>query len=177
MNALRDEILFGMQRYEKSGLSSYSWTEHNCKAYLCILLFVLLCHDLQGLDIHYHLLTQVFESNVRCLNVHVNTLHCLQKSLTHKNQIQNYCSTAPDKPRNCLDLMCKNETSGSGVYQVYPSSDASDVGYSVFCDQDTEGGGWMVSVQIHSHVSQRLVVQALFCCLTGLFAMRNYYIL
>ena len=45
-----------------------------------------------------------------------------------------------------MDLMCKNETSGSGVYQVYPSSDASDVGYSVYCDQDTEGGGWMVSV-------------------------------
>ncbi|KAF6019157.1 hypothetical protein EB796_022525 [Bugula neritina] len=45
-------------------------------------------------------------------------------------------------PTSCLDLLCngKNE---SGVYTIYPTGNAADP-IDVFCDQETDGGGWTV---------------------------------
>ncbi|KAF6031757.1 hypothetical protein EB796_009964 [Bugula neritina] len=46
------------------------------------------------------------------------------------------------KPTSCLDLLClgHNET---GVYTIYPTGHA-DSSIDVFCDQETDGGGWTV---------------------------------
>ncbi|KAF6031753.1 hypothetical protein EB796_009960 [Bugula neritina] len=46
------------------------------------------------------------------------------------------------RPTSCLDLLClgHNET---GVYTIYPTGHA-DSSIDVFCDQETDGGGWTV---------------------------------
>lgn len=57
-------------------------------------------------------------------------------------KILNYCSNAPTKPENCVDLMCLGKNT-SGTYEVFPA-DAPTKGYKVYCDQESNGGGWMV---------------------------------
>ncbi|KAF6018020.1 hypothetical protein EB796_023701 [Bugula neritina] len=49
------------------------------------------------------------------------------------------------RPTSCLDLLClgHNET---GVYTIYPTGHA-DSSIDVFCDQETDGGGWTVMLQ------------------------------
>jgi len=48
------------------------------------------------------------------------------------------------KPTSCLDLLClgHNET---GVYTIYPTGHL-DSSIDVFCDQETDRGGWTVSI-------------------------------
>ena len=48
----------------------------------------------------------------------------------------------PDLPRNCFDLASKGNYS-SGVYKIKPL-DSLDFTADVYCDMDTDGGGWTV---------------------------------
>ncbi|CAH1252209.1 TNR [Branchiostoma lanceolatum] len=48
--------------------------------------------------------------------------------------------TAADKPQDCQDILDNDETTPSGVYMVYPRDNLG--GFLVFCDMDTDGGGW-----------------------------------
>ncbi|KAK7090274.1 hypothetical protein V1264_010089 [Littorina saxatilis] len=51
------------------------------------------------------------------------------------------CSCSPvNKPKNCLEA--KRYNSHSGVVLVYPQADSTPI--QVYCDQDTDGGGWLV---------------------------------
>ncbi|KAI8493476.1 Fibrinogen C domain-containing protein 1 [Branchiostoma belcheri] len=45
-----------------------------------------------------------------------------------------------DKPQDCQDILDNDETTPSGVYMVYPRDNLG--GFNVFCDMDTDGGGW-----------------------------------
>ncbi|GBM21712.1 Tenascin-R [Araneus ventricosus] len=45
------------------------------------------------------------------------------------------------RPRDCSDHLL-NGNSESGVYPIYPNSQS--VGVDVYCDMDTDGGGWTV---------------------------------
>ncbi|MCL4144107.1 UNVERIFIED_CONTAM: hypothetical protein GTU68_061327 [Idotea baltica] len=45
--------------------------------------------------------------------------------------------------RNCADLLKKGDTE-SGVRTVYPFGYYKNISFSVFCDQNTDGGGWTV---------------------------------
>ncbi|KAI8513559.1 Fibrinogen C domain-containing protein 1 [Branchiostoma belcheri] len=45
-----------------------------------------------------------------------------------------------DKPQDCQDIFDNDETTPSGVYMVYPRDNLG--GFNVFCDMDTDGGGW-----------------------------------
>lgn len=45
-------------------------------------------------------------------------------------------------PRNCKELLAKGRTL-SGWYAIYPG--VADDSITVFCDMDTDGGGWTVS--------------------------------
>ena len=44
-------------------------------------------------------------------------------------------------PRDCQDV--KDIGHPSGVYRIYPAGMYS--GFNVYCDMDTDGGGWLVS--------------------------------
>ena len=47
------------------------------------------------------------------------------------------------QPRDCYDVKKLDPLSPSGVYKIYPVF--SDIeGFLVYCDQETEGGGWTV---------------------------------
>ncbi|XP_078579689.1 fibrinogen C domain-containing protein 1-like isoform X2 [Branchiostoma floridae x Branchiostoma japonicum] len=48
--------------------------------------------------------------------------------------------TDVDKPQDCQDILDNDETTPSGVYMVYPRDNLG--GFLVFCDMDTDGGGW-----------------------------------
>ncbi|XP_066269722.1 ficolin-1-like [Branchiostoma lanceolatum] len=48
--------------------------------------------------------------------------------------------TVADKPQDCQDILDNDETTPSGVYMVYPRDNLG--GFLVFCDMDTDGGGW-----------------------------------
>ncbi|XP_019617417.1 PREDICTED: ficolin-1-like [Branchiostoma belcheri] len=50
--------------------------------------------------------------------------------------------TTTDKPQDCQDILDNDETTPSGVYMVYPRDNLG--GFNVFCDMDTDGGGWTV---------------------------------
>ncbi|XP_019630201.1 PREDICTED: techylectin-5B-like [Branchiostoma belcheri] len=49
-------------------------------------------------------------------------------------------NTDSDKPQDCKDILDNDETTPSGVYMVYPRDNLG--GFNVFCDMDTDGGGW-----------------------------------
>ncbi|XP_019630224.1 PREDICTED: fibrinogen C domain-containing protein 1-like [Branchiostoma belcheri] len=48
--------------------------------------------------------------------------------------------TAADKPQDCQDILDNDETTPSGVYMLYPRDNLG--GFLVYCDMDTDGGGW-----------------------------------
>ncbi|XP_066269721.1 microfibril-associated glycoprotein 4-like [Branchiostoma lanceolatum] len=48
--------------------------------------------------------------------------------------------TVADKPHDCQDILGNVETTPSGLYMVYPRDSLG--GFLVFCDMDTDGGGW-----------------------------------
>ncbi|XP_066270921.1 microfibril-associated glycoprotein 4-like [Branchiostoma lanceolatum] len=48
--------------------------------------------------------------------------------------------TVADKPQDCQDILDNDETTPNGVYMVYPRDNLG--GFLVFCDMDTDGGGW-----------------------------------
>ncbi|XP_066270375.1 microfibril-associated glycoprotein 4-like [Branchiostoma lanceolatum] len=52
----------------------------------------------------------------------------------------NVNDTKADKPQDCQDIIDNDETTPSGVYMVYPRDNLG--GFLVFCDMDTDGGGW-----------------------------------
>ncbi|KAK3084997.1 hypothetical protein FSP39_022623 [Pinctada imbricata] len=45
------------------------------------------------------------------------------------------------KPGDCKEILNFEPNSSSGVYTIFPEG---SVGYSVFCDMTTQGGGWTV---------------------------------
>ncbi|KAI8493499.1 Fibrinogen C domain-containing protein 1 [Branchiostoma belcheri] len=45
-----------------------------------------------------------------------------------------------DKPQDCQNILDNDETTPSGVYMVCPRDNLG--GFNVFCDMDTDGGGW-----------------------------------
>ncbi|KAI8493472.1 Fibrinogen C domain-containing protein 1 [Branchiostoma belcheri] len=49
-------------------------------------------------------------------------------------------NTDSDKPQDCQDILNYLGTTHSGVYMVYPRDNLG--GFNVFCDMDTDGGGW-----------------------------------
>ena len=58
-----------------------------------------------------------------------------------------YCTSLTADHHNlksCLDLRCKGSVT-SGVYTIYPTEDPY-YSVQVFCDQETDGGGWTVSI-------------------------------
>ncbi|GBM08566.1 hypothetical protein AVEN_69781-1 [Araneus ventricosus] len=55
----------------------------------------------------------------------------------------------PDRPMDCEELLACGYNL-SGIYRIYPRSRLNtwgEAGFDVFCDMDTDGGGWTV---IHS---------------------------
>ncbi|XP_066270922.1 microfibril-associated glycoprotein 4-like [Branchiostoma lanceolatum] len=61
-----------------------------------------------------------------------------QKTEDCSKASENY--TVADKPQDCQDILDNDETTPSGVYMVYPRDNLG--GFLVFCDMDTDGGGW-----------------------------------
>ncbi|ROT77712.1 FreD [Penaeus vannamei] len=47
------------------------------------------------------------------------------------------------RPRHCRDLQLDGD-SASGVRRVFPFRDSPDAAATVYCDQETDGGGWTV---------------------------------
>lgn len=59
----------------------------------------------------------------------------------HTGRIQEGGDTI--RPRHCQDLLREGD-SGRGVRQVYPFPELPHYVVDVFCDQITDGGGWLV---------------------------------
>ena len=47
-----------------------------------------------------------------------------------------------------MDIKKANESSTSGVYTIYPPLPTYSCGMQVYCDQETDGGGWIVSYNL-----------------------------
>ena len=72
--------------------------------------------------------------------------------MRHENvQRNNYvliiiCFFYPAPPRDCYDLLHMYNMATSGVYYVYPNISAEAfIPVVVWCDMETDGGGWTVS--------------------------------
>ncbi|KAI8490946.1 Fibrinogen C domain-containing protein 1 [Branchiostoma belcheri] len=80
--------------------------------------------------------------NVNCgndnaLQAELKELKIAMKQLSQTGKSN---GTAADKPKDCQDILDNDETTPSGVYMVYPRDNLG--GFNVFCDMDTDGGGW-----------------------------------
>lgn len=60
-------------------------------------------------------------------------LHALEKQLR----------AVKSPPRDCFDIKFYNSTASSGVYTIFPPFHHPG-GLRVYCDMDTDGGGWLV---------------------------------
>ena len=61
-------------------------------------------------------------------------------------------------PRDCADVQTKGSRY-SGLYTVYP--EGLEEGVEVFCDLNTEGGGWTVRREITALFAVKLKIQQL----------------
>ena len=68
-------------------------------------------------------------------------MYCITPTSADEND------TEADKPQDCRDILDNDETTPSGVYMVYPRDNLG--GFLVFCDMDTDGGGWIVSTSLY----------------------------
>ncbi len=53
---------------------------------------------------------------------------------------------SPSGPSDCADILYANrDVVTSGAYCIYPNAGAETIPVQVWCDMDTDGGGWTVS--------------------------------
>jgi len=50
--------------------------------------------------------------------------------------------SVPETRRSCWEILQNGESRGDGVYNVDPDGDGGAVGFPVYCDMTTDGGGW-----------------------------------
>ncbi|KAK4294309.1 hypothetical protein Pmani_033051 [Petrolisthes manimaculis] len=78
----------------------------------------------------------------------LNQLISIQKEMLEimrERQPNTYEHTTDEsvRPRHCQDLLEAGDN-GQGVRMVYPYPERPDQGVDVYCDQTTDGGGWLV---------------------------------
>jgi len=59
------------------------------------------------------------------------------------NQTSDTSDNFSSRPRDCYDIKHADPLSPSGIYRIYPEFNRPQ-GFLVRCDQDTDGGGWIV---------------------------------
>jgi len=65
--------------------------------------------------------------------------HKLNKTEQELTDLKKQCSSR--QPRDCYDIKKLDPTAPSGVYKIYPVFSEIE-GFLVYCDQETDGGGW-----------------------------------
>lgn len=51
-------------------------------------------------------------------------------------------TTLPSTPLSCKDILEQNPRSQTGIYEIDPDGTQANPAFSVWCDMDTDGGGW-----------------------------------
>lgn len=54
-------------------------------------------------------------------------------------------------PMDCIQIM-KNGNKKSGIYTIYINNNRSKP-LEVYCDMDTDGGGWLVQIIVKVHIT------------------------
>ncbi|GFS51952.1 fibrinogen C-terminal domain-containing protein [Trichonephila inaurata madagascariensis] len=68
---------------------------------------------------------------------------CIRFLIFIEETVQGSC---PSRPIDCEELL-QCGLNQSGIYRIYPRSRVNtwgDAGFDVYCDMDTDGGGWTV---------------------------------
>ncbi|CAC5415895.1 HARBI1 [Mytilus coruscus] len=83
----------------------------------------------------------VNDSSCSALIAHSSNVKCEQFHLVKSTKIENKCKQGYKhyKPVDCSVL--NKTTHGDGVYMIYPYG---GLGFEVYCDMKTDGGGWTV---------------------------------
>ena len=81
------------------------------------------------------------------------------------------------RPLDCQEIKFYRPTSSSAVYRIYENRN-DYVGVQVYCDMETDGGGWIVSWENNSFVHKQitLLTQLIlkFCCFLNLVSRTHY---
>ncbi|KAI8493471.1 Fibrinogen C domain-containing protein 1 [Branchiostoma belcheri] len=73
--------------------------------------------------------------------VRLDSIRFKPSTKAHEGDLMMFANnTDSDKPQDCQDILNYLGTTHSGVYMVYPRDNLG--GIKVFCDMDTDGGGW-----------------------------------
>jgi hypothetical protein len=85
--------------------------------------------------------------------------NCTERSLNLTEQNSN-SSTVNQVPKTCLEILNAQRASGSNTYQIDPDGSGGRPPIDVYCDMQTDGGGWTLVRKADGSPNAALTVES-----------------